>query len=62
MNLKQAFDKVVDFYDGDHWKSWAWYRSYNDKLGMSPAEMVKTGKEKKLIEFIEKRLRDYQRL
>jgi hypothetical protein len=57
---QEYFDKIVRFFHGDRDKAWLWFKTSNPALGqVSPLEMVRTGRSKKLKEFIDSRLKGY---
>ncbi len=57
MKLQQAFNRVLEFFEGDKDKAHNWFATKNPSLGnVSPLEMIKKGREKKLIMFINKSL------
>lgn len=53
----QCFDKVKKYFDDDMDKAWKWFYTANPGLGYaSPMEMLRNGRAKKLLKFIESRL------
>jgi hypothetical protein len=51
-------DKVKAYFNDDK-KAWDWWKEANSAFGMfSPLAMLKLGREKKVIEFINKRFGD----
>lgn len=49
----QAFSEILEFFNGDKDKAIAWYTVKNPALGdISPYEMIKIGKGRKLMQFI----------
>lgn len=52
------FDKVKKHFNGDDKKTWQWFSTIHYDFGMlSPLNMLKLGREKKVIQFIEKNMR-----
>ena len=48
------FDKVKKYFGGDTEKTWAWFKARNPSLGgVSPLDMIKVGREKKLMLVID---------
>jgi hypothetical protein len=49
----QAFQEILEFFNGDKDKAIAWYTVKNPALGgVSPYEMIKEGRGAKLMKFI----------
>lgn len=58
MIAHQYFVKVKNHFNGDEKKAWEWFKNLHPNFGMlSPLNMIKLGKEKKVIEFIESKMR-----
>lgn len=57
MNIEQAFEGVLDLFDGDYEKALMWFASRNVLLGgVAPVEMINAGRTRKLCAFIESSL------
>ena len=53
------FDKVKKHFFNDDKKTWDWFKQSCPAFGMlSPLNMIKLGREKKVISYIEKEMRD----
>jgi uncharacterized protein (DUF2384 family) len=55
---QKTINKIVfyvnDFFDNDHQKVYEWFTTPNPNFGeITPYDMIKYGKEKRLLEFIE---------
>lgn len=50
------YTKVLDHFRGDNAKAWAWFNQWNPQLGNVPIDMIKKGREKKLMAFIDSQL------
>jgi len=56
---ERVFKLVVDYFKGDEEKAWGWLNAKNPLLGdVSPWEMIKQGRHKRLLEFVESQLDD----
>lgn len=55
---QEYFSKVKKHFRGDDKKAWEWFQSIHPNFGMlSPLNMIKLNREKKVIEFINKEMR-----
>ena len=55
-----CYDKVLQYFNGDTTKTWTWFKTPNPALGMvSPLDMMRVGRTKKLLSFIDSRLKGY---
>lgn len=51
------YQKVKKHFNGDDKKAWEWFISHHPRLGMlSPLNAIKLGREKKVMEFIDKEM------
>ena len=50
------YTKILDFFHGDHSKTWAWFNTWNPHVYDVPMDMIKKGREKKLMAFIDSQL------
>ena len=58
MIAQEYFNKVKNHFRGDDKKTWDWFNNINPEFGMlSPLNMIKLGREHKVIQFIEKKMR-----
>lgn len=48
----KIFNLVRDHFDGDTDKTYAWFQTPNGTLGGKPLDMIKKGREKKVIQYI----------
>jgi hypothetical protein len=52
--------KVLDFFRGDHRKAWVWFNEANSLLGgQKPIDMIRKGRSKKLMAFIDGQLQGW---
>jgi hypothetical protein len=56
---QEAYDKVLKYFCDDHEKTWKWFLIENPGLSMKPIDMIKKGRVKKLLLFIDSRLNGY---
>lgn len=57
------FDKIRKYFNGDTEKTWLWFRTPNPMLGQeSPLNMIKVGREKKVMNFIDNALDENKRI
>lgn len=50
------FDRVKEYFGGDNERTWLWFKTRNPGLGgVSPLDIIKVGREKKLMQFIDDR-------
>lgn len=57
MISQEYFSKVKKFLNGDEKKTWDWFKTNHPAFGMfSPINMIKLGREKKVIAFIDSQL------
>jgi hypothetical protein len=55
--LKEIFEKVLNYFEGDYYKTLLWFYSENILLGgVSPTWMVTTNRIKKLKSFVDSQL------
>ncbi len=60
MIQQEYFDKMKKYFDGDEKKTWHWFKTGNPSLGMfSPLDMIKLGREKKLMLWIDNNMKGY---
>jgi len=53
LTYEQGLKLIIEFFQGDKDKALKWYMTKNPLLGdMSPYEMIKIGRGKKLMQFI----------
>ncbi len=45
--------KILHHFRMDHSKAWAWLNQWQPSLGAIPYNMIRKGKEKKLMSFID---------
>jgi hypothetical protein len=50
---QEAYDKVAKHFFKDHKKTWKWFTTHNID-GLTPLEMIKRGRVKKLLRYIDK--------
>lgn len=49
------FDRVQSYFIGDEKKSWEWFKTPHPRFSMrTPLEMIKTGRELKVMNYIDK--------
>ena len=54
---QEYFDKVKKYFGGNTIKTWQWFENIHPKFGMlSPLNMIKLGKENKVIQLIDKEM------
>ena len=59
MTVKEMFDAVCDYFDGDIHKTNLWFNVVNPNLGnVTPREMIALGRADKLSKFISESLDD----
>lgn len=57
------FDKIRTYFNGDTAKAWLWFKTPNPMLGfVSPLDMIKVGREKKVMNFIDNALNENKRI
>lgn len=57
MNKHEVFHLILQYFQGDHSKTWAWFRTPNPGLGnIKPWDMVKEGRVEKLALFIKNQI------
>lgn len=55
--FKELFEKVLDFFKGDYYKTFLWFITYNPTLGgKEPFFMIEHGRIEKLKKFIDSSL------
>lgn len=53
----ETFQLVLEFFGNDKKKAYNWFQTINSSLGcVRPVDMIKLGREKKLVDFIESSL------
>jgi hypothetical protein len=54
---QEYFYKVRKYFNGDDKKTWDWFQNLHPNFGMlSPLNMIKLGKQEKVIQFINKEM------
>lgn len=54
---QEYFNKVKKYYHGDDKKTWEWFKTIHPNFGMlSPLNMIKLGREKAIIQFIDEKM------
>lgn len=54
---QEYFNKVRKHFNGDDKKTWEWFKCIHPHFGMlSPLNMIKLGRENKVIQFIDKEM------
>lgn len=48
--------KILNFFGRDHSKAWEWFNTFNPSLCAVPMDMIRKGREKKLMCFIDSSL------
>lgn len=55
---QEYFTKVKNHFNGNDEKAWEWFKSQHSQFGMlSPLNMIKLGREKKVADFIDRNMR-----
>jgi len=51
------YQKVKNHFNGDDKKAWDWFKNIHPRFGMlSPLNAIKLGREKSVIQFIDKEM------
>lgn len=59
---KAIFNLVLEFFDGDHYKTSIWWFNPNPAFGqVSPQEMCNHGREAKLLKWVKAQLAENNR-
>lgn len=59
---QQYLDKISDYFKGDHKKIYLWWKTKNPAFGMvSPLDMVKMGRIRKVKQFIDNAIDENKR-
>jgi len=50
------YRKVLAHFGGDNAKAWAWFNQWQPNLGGVPMNMIKKGKTKRLMDYIDNKM------